>query len=105
AAGGSTATDTGGKPATTPTTPKGTGGSSAAPKGDACDACNAAAASGNASAVSGALGRCTDEGKKAQCKAILQRSAKGAVRSAALNGQCDRAKSLAAAAEAAGVKG
>jgi hypothetical protein len=51
------------------------------------------------------MNRCTDAGKKAACSATLQRSAAGAVRSAALNGQCDRAKSLAAAAEAAGVKG
>jgi serine/threonine-protein kinase len=107
ATGGGPATpDTTGKPATGGTTPKGTGGStSAPPKGDPCDACKAAASSGNAAAVTGALGRCTDEGKKAECKALLQRTAKGAVRAAALNGQCDRAKSLAAAAEAAGVKG
>jgi hypothetical protein len=50
------------------------------------------------------MGRCADEGKKAECKAILQRSAGGAVRQAALLGQCDRAKQLANAAAAAGIK-
>jgi len=84
----------GGKPTTPPP-----------PKGDGCDACKTAAASGNASGVQSALGRCTDEGKKAECKSILGRSAITAVHSAALNGQCDRAKALASAAEAAGVKG
>jgi hypothetical protein len=50
------------------------------------------------------MGRCTDEAKKAECKAILQRSAGGAVRQAALLGQCARAKELANAAAAAGIK-
>jgi serine/threonine-protein kinase len=110
ATGGTTAAtptaETGGKPASTGTTPKGTGGSgSTPPKADACDACQAAAASGNASGVASALGRCTDEGKKAACKAALQRTAAGAVKQAAMNGQCDRAKALVQAAAAAGVKG
>jgi serine/threonine-protein kinase len=103
--------ETGGKPATgtgtgTGTPPKGTGGAaSTPPKGDSCDACLAAASSGNASGVASALGRCTDEGKKAACKSALQRTAGGAVKAAALNGQCDRAKALVQAAAAAGVKG
>jgi serine/threonine-protein kinase len=75
------------------------------PKGDPCDACKAAAASGNATAAASSMNRCTDAGKKAECKAILGRNAVGAVKAAALNGQCDRAKALAAAAEAAGVSG
>jgi hypothetical protein len=105
---GVVATDTGGKPASTgtATTPKATGGPTGTPpKGDGCDACQSAAASGNASAVASALGRCTDEGKKAACKAALQRTAAGAVKAAAMNGQCDRAKALVQAAAAAGVKG
>jgi tRNA A-37 threonylcarbamoyl transferase component Bud32 len=77
----------------------------ATPKGDPCDACLAAAASGNATGVSGALSRCSDAGKQAACKSTLQRTAVGAVKQAALNGNCARAKSLAAAAEAAGVRG
>jgi eukaryotic-like serine/threonine-protein kinase len=95
-----------GKPATTGTTKAtGTGTKTAPPAGDPCDACMAAAASGNASGVNSALGRCSDAGKQAQCKATLGRTAAGAVKAAAMNGQCDRAKSLAAAAAAAGVKG
>ena len=93
------------KPATTSGTGKSTATTPAAPKIDGCDACKAAAASGNATGVSPALSRCSDEGKKAECKALLGRNAAGAVKAAALNGQCDRAKALAAAAEAAGVKG
>jgi serine/threonine-protein kinase len=88
----------GGKPAA------GGGGGTPAPKGDGCDACKSAASSGNVSGAVAALGRCSDEGKKAECKAILQRSAGGAVRQAALLGQCDRAKQLANAAAAAGIK-
>lgn len=90
AAGGTT------KPTTT--TPK-------PPAGDPCDACKAAAASGNASGVQASLSRCTDAGKQAECKSTLSRTAVGAVQAAARNGQCDRAKALASAAEAAGVKG
>jgi tRNA A-37 threonylcarbamoyl transferase component Bud32 len=93
-----------GKPATTPGTGK-PAGTPPAPKGDPCDACQAAAASGNASGVNASLSRCTDAGKQAQCKALLGRTAVGAVKQAALNGQCDRAKALVAAADAAGVKG
>jgi serine/threonine-protein kinase len=105
-AGGSTAApaDTS-KPASTGTKPTGTGATTAPPKGDPCDACQAAAASGNASGVNAVIGRCTDAGKQAQCKAVLGRTAVGAVKQAALNGQCDRAKALVAAADAAGVKG
>jgi serine/threonine-protein kinase len=106
--GAGTATDPGGKPASTVggTTPKPPGGTTPTPpKGDACDACQSAAASGNASGVVSALGRCTDEGKKAACKSTLQRTASGAVKGAAMNGQCDRAKALVQAAAAAGVKG
>jgi len=55
--------------------------------------------------VQGSLSRCTDATKQAECKSLLSRTAVGAVQAAARNGQCDRAKSLAAAAEAAGVKG
>ncbi|HKY38341.1 MAG TPA: serine/threonine-protein kinase [Polyangiaceae bacterium] len=106
ATGATSSTDTGGKPASTGTTPKGTGGgTSAPPKGDPCDACKAAASSGNASAVSGALNRCTDEGKKAECKAILQRSVASTVRSQALTGNCAGAKAMVAAAASIGVKG
>lgn len=91
------------KPATTTTKPANT--ATAAPKGDPCDACKAAAASGNATGVNASLSRCTDAGKQAECKALLGRNAVGAVKQAAMNGQCDRAKAIAAAAEAAGVKG
>jgi hypothetical protein len=106
ATGGAATADTAGKPATGGTTPKGTGGSTGAPpKGDPCDSCKAAASSGNASAVSGALSRCTDEGKKAECKAILQRSVAGAVRSQAMTGNCAGAKALVSAAASIGVKG
>ncbi len=75
------------------------------PKGDPCDACKSAASGGNIAGATAAMGRCSDAGKKAECKAILQRSAGNAVRTAALNGQCDRAKQLVAAADAAGVTG
>jgi eukaryotic-like serine/threonine-protein kinase len=81
------------------------GGTTALFKGDPCDACKAAAASGNASGVNASIGRCSDAAKQAECRSTLSRTAVGAVKTAALNGQCDRAKSLAAAAEAAGVKG
>ncbi len=103
ASGGSaTATDTSkpvttGKPTGTTATPP--------PKGDPCDACIASASSGNAAGVNASMGRCTDAGKQAQCKATLGRTAAGPVKQAALNGQCDRAKALIAAADAAGVKG
>ena len=105
ASGGSAATpaDTS-KPANT-SKPTGTGTTPPVPKGDPCDACMAAASSGNATGVSGALNRCTDAGKQAQCKAMLGRTGSGAVKQAALNGQCDRAKALVAAADAIGVKG
>ena len=105
ASGGSAATpaDTS-KPANT-SKPTGTGTTPPVPKGDPCDACMAAASSGNATSVSGALNRCTDAGKQAQCKAMLGRTGSGAVKQAALNGQCDRAKALVAAADAIGVKG
>jgi len=86
-----------GKPST-PATP-------APPKGDPCDACLAAAASGNATGVTASLSRCTDAGKQAACKSALQRTAIGSVKQAALNGNCARAKALAAAAESAGVRG
>jgi hypothetical protein len=91
----------------TGSTTKGTGtaATAAPPKGDPCDACLAAAASGNASGVNATVGKCTDAGKQAQCKAVLGRSVPGAVKQAALNGQCARAKALVAAAEAAGIKG
>ena len=113
ATGGTPSTTAGGSPATTAeagkpataTTTKPTGGTATPPKGDPCDACLAAAASGNASGVSSAVGRCTDAAKQAQCKATLGRTAVGAVKAAAMNGQCDRAKSLAAAAAAVGVSG
>jgi hypothetical protein len=111
AAGGSTSA-AGGGPATSgeagkaPTatgTSKPTG--TTPPKGDPCDACLAAAASGNASGVNATVSRCTDAAKQAQCKSTLGRTAVGAVTAAARNGQCDRAKALIAAADAAGVKG
>jgi hypothetical protein len=89
-----------GKPSTGSTT-----GTPATPKGDPCDACNAAASSGNASGVSASLSRCTDAAKQSQCKATLQRTALGAVKREALNGNCARAKALASAADAAGVRG
>jgi tRNA A-37 threonylcarbamoyl transferase component Bud32 len=96
----------GGKPATPAAggKPAAGGTGTAPPKGDGCDACKSAASSGNVSGATAALGRCTDEGKKAECKAILQRSAGGAVRQAALLGQCDRARQIANAAAAAGIK-
>jgi serine/threonine-protein kinase len=95
------------KPTTTSKPPStGTGTPTATPpKGDPCDACMAAASSGNASGVSSSLSRCTDAGKQVQCKAILGRTATGAVKQAALNGQCDRAKAIIAASDAVGVKG
>lgn len=113
ASGGSPTAAASGGPATTPADtskaatggPKPTTGGGTKPAGDPCDACIAAASSGNATAVQSALGRCSDAAKKATCTSTLQRTAVGAVKQAALNGQCDRAKALAAAAEAAGAKG
>ncbi len=93
------------KPASGGTTKPPTTSTPKPPAGDPCDACKAAAASGNASGVQASLSRCTDAGKQAECKSMLSRTAVGAVQAAARNGQCDRAKQLAAAAEAAGVKG
>lgn len=108
-AGGTTAVATGtGAAGKASTPPPGAGGKSSGtttpPPTGGCDSCKAAASGGNISAAVAAMGRCTDEGKKAECKAILQRSAGGAVRQAALNGQCQRAKDLASAAAAAGIK-
>jgi len=113
AAGGTAPTAAGGTTSATPadTSKAATGGSKPAggtgakPAGDPCDACLAAASSGNATAVQSSLAKCTDAAKKAACTSTIQRSAVGAVKQAALNGQCDRAKSLAAAAEAIGAKG
>jgi hypothetical protein len=65
----------------------------------------AAASSGNAAGVNGTVSRCTDAGKQAQCKSTIARTAIGPIKQAALNGQCDRAKAMVAAADAAGVKG
>jgi hypothetical protein len=96
------------KPATGSSTSKsatGTASPGPAKGGDPCAACLAAASSGNASGVSSSLNRCTDSAKQSECKATLGRTAVGAVKTAALNGQCDRAKALAAAAEGLGVKG
>jgi hypothetical protein len=87
-----------------PATGSGTTGP-ATPKGDACEACLAAASSGNATGVSASLSRCTDSGKQAACKSALQRTALGAVKSAAMNGNCARAQTLASTAEALGVRG
>jgi eukaryotic-like serine/threonine-protein kinase len=96
---------TAGKPATpTPTSKPTPPTTPAAPAGGGCDSCKAAAQSGNASGVVAAMSRCTDEAKKAECKAMLQRTAGGAVRLAANNGQCDRAKVLVQAAASLGIK-
>jgi eukaryotic-like serine/threonine-protein kinase len=100
---GPTSANTGTKPVATG---KATGTPTPAPpKGDPCDQCLAAAASGNAAGVNGTVGRCTDAGKQAQCKSTIARTAIGPIKQAALNGQCDRAKAMVAAADAAGVKG
>jgi hypothetical protein len=106
---GGTAAAAGGAGGGKPNPPAGTagksgGGSNPVPAAGGCDSCKAAAASGNASAVAAALGKCTDEAKKAECKAVLQRTAGGAVRLAANNGQCDRARALANAAAGLGIK-
>jgi hypothetical protein len=105
ASGGTTAAPVATTKPTTNPGPKPSSTTPAPTQGDPCDACKAAASSGNATGVSGALSRCTDAGKKAECKAILGRTATGAVKSAAMNGQCDRAKALVAAADAVGVSG
>ncbi|MDF3065707.1 MAG: Serine/threonine protein kinase PrkC, regulator of stationary phase [Polyangiaceae bacterium] len=88
---------------TKPTTPSTT--TPKPPAGDPCDACKAAAASGNATGVQAAINRCTDAGKQAECRSALSRTAVSTIQSTARNGNCDRAKALVAAAEAAGVKG
>ncbi len=96
---------TAGKPATpTPTSKPTTPTTPAAPAAGGCDSCKTAAQSGNASGVVAAMSRCTDEAKKAECKAMLQRTAGGAVRLAANNGQCDRAKAIVQAAASLGIK-
>ncbi len=112
ATGGSApvAAGTGGKASTststsTPKQSSGTSGSTpSTPAASGCDSCKAAAQSGNATAVASALARCTDEAKKAECKTTLSRTAGGAVRLAANNGNCAQAKALADAAASLGIK-
>lgn len=87
------------KPATggTTTTPK--------PSGDPCGACLSAAQGGNIPAAQANYGRCTDAGKKAACSAAAKSTARAAAKRAALNQNCNQAKSIAAAASAMGISG
>jgi eukaryotic-like serine/threonine-protein kinase len=68
----------------------------------ACDACIAAASAGNISGAAVNFSRCTDAAKKAQCTQAAKRNAPGAAKSAALNGNCQQAKAIIAAAQALG---
>jgi hypothetical protein len=68
----------------------------------ACDQCNTAARSGAIQAAAAAYRRCNDALKKANCSAQASRSAPGAARTAALNGNCAQAKGIIGAANAMG---
>ena len=72
------------------------------PAANPCDACIAAANSGNISGAAANFSRCTDAAKKAQCTNAAKGRAPGAVKSAALNGNCAQAKAIIAAAQALG---
>ncbi|HEY3254208.1 MAG TPA: hypothetical protein VGJ91_09680, partial [Polyangiaceae bacterium] len=84
-----------------------TGGGTKAPPAPltpakACDACIAAASTGNASAAAANFSRCDDAAKKAQCSQAARNQAPNAARTAALNGNCQGAKGIIAAAQAMG---
>jgi serine/threonine-protein kinase len=85
------------KPATGPSKPP-----PAATPAQACDACIADASSGNISGAAANFSRCTDAAKKAQCSKAAKSNAPGAVKSAALNGNCAQAKAIIAAAQGLG---
>jgi serine/threonine-protein kinase len=95
-------THTSAAPVTTPkppaTTPPPAGG-------NACAACIAAAQSGNFSAAASAYNSCTEAGPKAQCSGIVKGRAQSAVQTEAFNGNCAKAKAMAAAAQSMGVPG
>jgi tRNA A-37 threonylcarbamoyl transferase component Bud32 len=72
------------------------------PSGNPCAACVAAAQSGNFSAAASAYNSCTDPGVKAQCSGIVKGKAGSAVQTEAFNGNCAKAKAMAAAAQSMG---
>src|SRR5688572_24968526 len=72
------------------------------PAGDACDACIAAANSGNFAGAAKAASSCQDAAKKKQCTTTVKKSAPGAAQAAAFNGECGKAKAIAAAATSMG---
>ena len=87
------------------TAPPNTGGSKPPPAAPvsgakACDACIANA--GNPLAAAANFTRCDDGGKKAACAQAVRNKAPEAARSAALNGNCQVAKSIIAAAQGMG---
>ncbi|MFZ5896486.1 MAG: protein kinase domain-containing protein [Myxococcota bacterium] len=98
-------------PSTTPpTTPKtNTGTTTTTPPkpaaGGNCDACSSLASAENIQGAVAAMNSCSDAAKKQACAMSIRRSAPSAAKHAALNGNCAQAKSIIAAAQAAGVAG
>jgi eukaryotic-like serine/threonine-protein kinase len=88
------------KPTTNPT--PNTKPTSTAPDPGACDACIAAANGGNIQGAAAKYRQCNDPGKKARCSAAVRGKAPQAAQAAAYNGQCGKAKAIAAAASAMG---
>jgi hypothetical protein len=82
--------------------PNPTGKTSTAPDPGACDACIAAANGGNIQGAAAKYRQCNDPGKKARCSAAVKGKAPAAAQAAAYNGQCGKAKAIAAAAGAMG---
>ena len=88
----------------TPKAPPSASSSGPKPASDSCDACIAAAQSGNMGAAKASFDRCTDAAKKDQCSKAASRQVPTTVSNLALNGKCDAAKVVIAAAVAMGVK-
>jgi outer membrane biosynthesis protein TonB len=93
-------------PSPTPPTPQ-QGGSTPTPKppsgGSAgCDNCRSLADSGNIAAAVSAANSCTDQTKKNVCISRIRSGGAQAAKAAALNGQCNVAKQIVAAAAQVG---
>jgi len=71
--------------------------------GGGCGGCVSAARSGNYSAAAAAYRGCSDAAQKAECVGLLRGKMPAAAKTAAFNGQCGQAKSIAAAGQAMGI--
>jgi serine/threonine-protein kinase len=94
-------TGTGSKTQTQPAASASSAASSAG--GGGCAGCISAARAGNFGAAAAAFKGCTDPGQKAECTGLMRGKAPGAAQAAAFNGDCPKAKSIMAAAQALGV--